>query len=92
MVDWALLKTNLINRVGYNKQVQTLYIDFNGSDIDTAFVNVPEPLYEFFINAKSPDRFFKQFVDGYFDVAQLQLDNYINAGFHPSNSQAGIDA
>lgn len=78
MVEWAVVNTDTIKRIGYNKEVQSLYVDFIGSEIDTAFVKVPEPLFTFFVEAKSPDKFFNQFVDGYFDVAKMRFKNEVH--------------
>jgi len=71
MVQWAFVNTQKINRIGYNKEVGSLFIDFTGSDIDTAFINVPESLFQSFIEAKSPDEFYDQFVEGYYDIVKL---------------------
>lgn len=68
MVEWVFVNTRKINRIGYNKEVKSLYIDFVGSVTDTAFIQVPESLFESFKEAKSPDKFYDQFVDGYFEV------------------------
>jgi len=88
MVEWTIVKTNKINRVGYNKLKKSMYIDFVGSEIDTVFSKVPEELYSTFIQAKSPDQFYAQFVDFYFEIivgesldinnnpAVVSLDNY----------------
>lgn len=81
MVKWVSIKTKKINRIGYNKGVRSLYIDFIGSSTDTTFIKVPEALFEYFIAAKSPDYFFTQFIDGYFDVASIDLNNSISAKF-----------
>jgi len=64
--------------VGYNKEVKSLYVDFIGSDVDTAFLNVPEALYVFFVEAKIPDYFFRSFVEGYFEEAKLKLENNVD--------------
>ena len=55
MIQWAFVNTHTINRIGYNKEVQTLFIDFIGSETDTAYIKVPVSLFENFIEAKSPD-------------------------------------
>ncbi len=68
MVEWAFVNTHKINRIGYNKEVQSLYIDFVGSLTDTAYIKVPESLFESFKAVKSPDKFYDQFIDGYFEV------------------------
>ena len=74
MVKWAVVNADTINRIGYNKEVQSLYIDFIGSETDTAFIKVPEPMFKYFVEAKSPDKFFRQFVDGYFDDVKFGID------------------
>ena len=75
MIEWSILNSININRVGYNKERETLYIDFVGSDTDTVLLQVPEALYKTFIEAKSADKFYEQFVDGYFDVAVFHTIN-----------------
>ena len=68
MVEWTKLNTRKINRVGYNKNKKTLYIDFKGSETDTIFLEVPEEMYDIFIKAKSPDKFYDELVKDYFDT------------------------
>ena len=79
VIKWAQLDKGIINRVGYNKEVNSLYIDFIGSDVDTAYVDVPESLYTLFVEAKNPDKFFQQFVNGYFAEAKLILESQVNS-------------
>lgn len=79
MIQWARLSKGTINRIGYNIDVKSLYIDFMGSDVDTVYLDVPESLYPLFIEAKDPDKFFQQFVNGYFKEAKLSLENQVNS-------------
>jgi len=78
-IQWTRLRKGTINRVGYNNEVNSLYIDFTGSDVDTVYVDVPESLYTLFVEAKDPDKFFKQFVNGYFKEAKLIIENRVNS-------------
>lgn len=81
MIKWTQIRKGTINRVGYNKEVKSLYIDFIGSDTDTAFLNVPEALFTYFVEASFPERFFKLFVEDYFEVAQLKFENNVISTF-----------
>ena len=80
MFEWSIVNSNKINRVGYNKYKESMYVDFVGSDTDTVFLKVPEALYTTFIEAKSSDQFYDQFVEGYFDIASchavITKENY----------------
>jgi hypothetical protein len=71
LIEWTPVATKKINRIGYNKLKKRLYIDFNGSETDTTFLDVPESLYDIFIVVKSPDKFYEQLVVGYFEIAEL---------------------
>jgi len=81
MVEWAIVNTSKINRIGYNKEKESIFIDFVGSETDTVLLNVPEALYSTFIQAKSPDKFYTQFVEGYFDVV---VEGSFDAKKHPA--------
>ena len=78
MIEWAYTNTQKINRIGYNREVKAMYIDFVGSEIDSAYVGVPEALFKAFVIAKSIDDFFAQFVDSYYDVVNQPVTNYID--------------
>lgn len=75
MIVWSNINSININRVGYNKEKESLYIDFVGSETDTVLLQVPEALYSTFIEAKSADKFYDQFVKDYFDVAVFHTVN-----------------
>lgn len=75
MIEWTIINSININRIGYNKAKMSLYIDFVGSDTDTVLLQVPEALYTTFAEAKSADYFYDQFVEGYFDVAVFHTMN-----------------
>ncbi len=51
MVEWTIVNSININRIGYNNKKQSLYIDFSGSDTDSVYLKVPEALYSTFIEA-----------------------------------------
>ena len=68
MTDWTSINTDKIKRIAYIETENSMYIDFTDSEIHTVFCNVPKALYTIFIEAKSPDKFYTQFVEGYFDV------------------------
>ena len=68
MVEWTIVNSDKINRIAYQKSEKLLHIGFVDNETDTIFLNVPEALYKIFIEAKSPDQFYTQCVEGYFDV------------------------
>ena len=68
MVSWTKINAEKIKRVGYNKEKETLFIDFNESETDSIFLNVPEALYQIFIEIDFPDQFYDELVEGYFDT------------------------
>lgn len=69
MANWTTINSEKINRVGYNKDKESLHVDFSDSETDTVFLKVPQVVYNTFIEVKSPDKFYSQLVEGYFDVA-----------------------
>ena len=71
MIQWTILNSEKIHRVGYNKKKENLYIDFKGSETDMVFLKVPDSVYDIFIEVKSPDNYYAHCVDGYFEVKQL---------------------
>ncbi len=79
LIKWARLEKGTIKRIGYNEEVNSLYIDFIGSDVDAVYVDVPESLYILFVESKNPDKFFQQFVNGYFAEAKLILESQVNS-------------
>lgn len=81
MIRWTSVNTREINRIGYNKEVNSLFVDFIGSDVDTVYVDVPESLYTLFVEAKDIDKFFKQFVNGYFKEANLIFESRVNSTY-----------
>ena len=74
MIEWALIDTKKINRIGYDSEVQSLYIDFKGSETDTAYIKVPESLFRSLIHARRPDDFFETFVSENYEVANIPVD------------------
>jgi len=75
MIQWSVINSIKINRIGYNKERKSLYIDFAGSDTDTVYLQVPEALYTIFCESKSADKYYEQFVKDYFDEAVFNAEN-----------------
>ena len=71
MVEWIDVKTSRINRIGYNKEVKTMFIDFQGSEIDTPYVNVPENVFKSFTNSDTINKYFKKHIEGKFIVEHV---------------------
>lgn len=71
MVEWVSVKTSRINRIGYNSQVKTMFIDFQGSEIDTPYINVPKNVFKEFSESDSVNKYFKENIDGKFKVEHV---------------------
>jgi len=71
MVEWVAVKTSRINRIGYNREVKTMFIDFHGSEIDTPYVNVPENIFNSFSESDTINKYFKEHIDGKFKVEHV---------------------
>ena len=71
MVEWVVVDTSRINRIGYNREVKTMFIDFQGSQIDTPYVNVPESVFKTFSNSDTINKYFKEHIDGKFKVEHI---------------------
>ena len=71
MVEWIAVKTSRINRIGYNKEVKTMFIDFQGSEIDTPYVDVPENVFKSFSKSDTINKYFKEHIDGKFKVEHV---------------------
>ncbi|WP_299872704.1 KTSC domain-containing protein [uncultured Cocleimonas sp.] len=71
MVEWVAVKTSRINRIGYNREVKTMFIDFQGSEIDTPYVNVPESVFKSFSKSDTINKYFNEYIDGKFKVEHV---------------------
>ena len=71
MVEWVIVKTSKINRIGYNSQVKTMFIDFQGSEIDTPYVDVPENVFKTFSMSDTINKHFKEHIDGKYKVEYI---------------------
>lgn len=71
MVEWVLVNSSKINRIGYNKIVRTMFIDFQGSEIDTPYVDVPEDVFKSFSKSDSINEYFNEHIDGKFKVEHV---------------------
>lgn len=77
MVEWVSVKTSKINRIGYNSKVKTMFIDFQGSEIDTPYINVPKSVYKEFSGSDTVNKYFKEHIDGKYKVEHVG-SAYIN--------------
>ena len=71
MVEWVSVKTSRINRIGYNSEVKTMLIDFQGSEIDTPYINVPMSVFKEFSESDTINKYFKEFIDGKYKVEHV---------------------
>ena len=71
MVEWVSVKTSRINRIGYNSKMKTMFIDFQGSEIDTPYINVPKNVFMAFSESDTVNKYFKEYIDGKFKVEHV---------------------
>ncbi len=71
MVEWVIVKNSRINRIGYNRVVKTMFIDFQGSEIDTPYIDVPENVFKIFSKSDTINKYFKEHIDGKFKVEHV---------------------
>jgi len=59
MIDWTLVNTRKIRKIGYNAELKVLHIEFNHSIIDTPYINVPKKVFLKMLKEKNVDAFYE---------------------------------
>lgn len=72
MVYMMNVHPSLIQAIGYDKPTQTLFIMFRNGKYFRYF-NVPEDVYELFVNAKSIGTFFHKKIKGSYLYEELNV-------------------
>lgn len=80
MIKWVYINSAKITRIGYNAELETMYIDFNGSSLDTPYKRVSEKLFNDFSTAKNIDGFFDTQIKGFCEEVKLDIRNQIYCG------------
>lgn len=78
MVKWIYINSSKITRIGYNAEIQIMYIDFVGSVVDTPYKSVSEDLFNEFSKAKNIDGYFETQIKDFFEEVTFDLENRIN--------------
>ena len=78
MIDWVYVNSQKISRIGYNSKILTMYIDFQGSNLDTPYTGVSEALFKSFCNAKDIDLYFDQYIKVVCKKVVLDTDSALN--------------
>lgn len=70
-ISWvAITGSSNISRIGYNKKLNTLYVDFKGGGI-YQYLAVPVSIWNKFILAQSKGRFFATNIRGKYETTKL---------------------
>lgn len=58
MVNWITVNSHKISKIAYNAEIETMYIDFKGSKVDTPYTGVTKGMFKLFCNATDIDEFY----------------------------------
>lgn len=64
MSEWVTVNSTAVRKVRYDSQTSRMWIDFENSDPVYTFCDVPESLYQDFINSTSKGRFYNLYIKG----------------------------
>ncbi len=67
MIEWVIDEDSIIRRIGYDREIKSMYIDFKNSEVDVPFCNVPEEVYIKFVESKSRVRFYLRYIRDFYD-------------------------
>ena len=85
MTRWVNVNTFKITRIGYNREVETLFIDFVGSHVDTPYKKVPESLFNRFIESDTADTFYDQNIKDVYESVQIDSENNFDKDWNSAN-------
>ena len=77
MTEWIHVNTNNITRIGYNKDLRTLIIDFVGSACDTPYKNVTEKTFVEFTQAERIDEYYNIFIKDIYKPSEIHTESTI---------------
>lgn len=81
MIEWFYVNTPKINKMAYNAEIKTMYIDFYGSTVDTPFKNVPKNTFLEFSQAYSVDEYYEKHIKTCYEKVKIGTENSINFNF-----------
>ena len=82
MTKWIYVNTSKITRIGYNREMKTMYIDFVGSLVDTPYKNVPESLYSEFVESGSINTFYQDHIEDVYESVNVESENKFDTNWH----------
>lgn len=77
MIEWVNVNSKIITRIGYNKMIGTLYIDFSGSTSDTPYKDVSEEIFTEFTKSENVDNYYITFIKDTFEPSHLNSESII---------------
>jgi hypothetical protein len=69
MIEWFKNDTSRIRRVGYDRHVESMYIDFEDSEVDVPYCNVPEELFREFIASNTLFSFYEKHIMNTYEIS-----------------------
>ena len=68
MIEWFTFKASVIRRLGYDPLTNTMYIDFEGSDVDLPYSGIPEELFRSFVASSSLTTFYNSHIKNNYET------------------------
>lgn len=78
MIKWISVNTCQITRIGYNQEINTMYIDFIGSSTDTPYQNVTEEMFKTFSQTERVDDFYEANIKGVYEPTKINIQSTID--------------
>ena len=78
MIKWINVNSKIISRIAYNTGVKILYIDFQGSSVDTPYAGVTKEMFEEFSNAENIDEYYEKYIKDSCEKIELDTENVVN--------------
>lgn len=67
MIDWVVVRSSAIRKIGYESLTSRMYIDFEDSDPVYTFCNVPEHVFREFVSARSVGQYYHRYIKDKYD-------------------------
>ena len=71
MIEWFSFNDAVIRRIGYDTVMNTMYIDFHGSEVDQPYCGIPEKLFRRFVAAKSLTKFYNENIKNIYECQMV---------------------
>lgn len=67
MINWVIVSSSAIRKIGYDASKSRMYIDFEDSDPYYTFCRVPADVFQNFINARSVGQHYHRYIKDKYD-------------------------